>query len=307
MCRDGIKIGVLDFGLGEGTRNGLLRIQDTITFAQCADELGFTRFWLAEHHFNNPLLAWNDPTPLLPILAMHTKRIRIGTGGLPLSIHQPYRIASSFKLYNNMFKGRMDLGLVSGNSVGEYVRPFCNPNQSSFDDKYEELIYWLRNEDELKEKHEVIIPPYGGTIPELWSLSSSLTGIERAIRLETNFVRSLFHGNADLTPQKEDLYLYKERYYKKYNRDINVMLAVSGTCQDSSEKAHFIASKLSLKPELHVVGNQDYIAEQLLKLSDDYGISEFLWKDIGKNLEDKIASIENLNKILQVINHDYAS
>jgi luciferase family oxidoreductase group 1 len=85
-------------------------IHATIELARAADQLGFHRYWLAEHHAMKGLA---DPCPeiLLGQIAAATTRIRVGTGGVLLPYYSPLKVAEVFRMYEALFPGRIDLGI----------------------------------------------------------------------------------------------------------------------------------------------------------------------------------------------------
>ena len=82
----------------------------TRRLAQVADELGFTRYWLAEHH-NMPAVAATNPPVLIAMVAAATERIRVGSGGVMLPNHAPLVVAEQFALLEAAYPGRIDLGI----------------------------------------------------------------------------------------------------------------------------------------------------------------------------------------------------
>jgi luciferase family oxidoreductase group 1 len=82
----------------------------SIAVAQRADELGYARYWVAEHH-NMPSVASTNPPVLVGILAAKTHRIRVGSGGVMLPNHSPLVIAEQFGILEAAFPGRIDVGL----------------------------------------------------------------------------------------------------------------------------------------------------------------------------------------------------
>ena len=80
------------------------------SLAQVADELGYRRYWVAEHH-NMPAVAATNPPVMIAILAAATSRIRIGSGGVMLPNHSPLVVAEQFALLEAAFPGRIDLGI----------------------------------------------------------------------------------------------------------------------------------------------------------------------------------------------------
>ena len=82
----------------------------TRRLAQVADEAGFRRYWLAEHH-NMPGVAATNPPLLIGLVAAATGRIRVGSGGVMLPNHAPLVIAEQFALLEAAYPGRIDLGI----------------------------------------------------------------------------------------------------------------------------------------------------------------------------------------------------
>ncbi|WP_319457163.1 MULTISPECIES: LLM class flavin-dependent oxidoreductase [unclassified Mycobacterium] len=82
----------------------------TVRLAQTADALGYTRYWLAEHH-NMPAVAATSPPVLIGYLAGLTTHIRLGSGGVMLPNHAPLAVAEQFALLEAAAPGRIDLGL----------------------------------------------------------------------------------------------------------------------------------------------------------------------------------------------------
>ncbi|WP_370616188.1 LLM class flavin-dependent oxidoreductase [Mumia sp. Pv 4-285] len=82
----------------------------TVELARTAERLGFTRYWLAEHH-NMPAVAASSPPVLIAHVAAHTERIRVGSGGVMLPNHAPLAVAEQFALLEAAHPGRIDLGI----------------------------------------------------------------------------------------------------------------------------------------------------------------------------------------------------
>ncbi|MBN9581502.1 MAG: MsnO8 family LLM class oxidoreductase, partial [Afipia sp.] len=85
-------------------------LRNSIDLARHADQLGYTRYWLAEHH---SLASVASPAPEIMIgqIASGTRRIRVGSGGVMLPNHAPLMVAERFKMLEALFPGRIDLGL----------------------------------------------------------------------------------------------------------------------------------------------------------------------------------------------------
>ena len=92
---------------GQSTADAL---RTTVALAQRADALGYSRFWVAEHH-NMPSVACTAPTVLMAHLAAVTERIRVGSGGVMLPNHAPLVVAEQFALLEGLHPGRIDVGI----------------------------------------------------------------------------------------------------------------------------------------------------------------------------------------------------
>ena len=82
----------------------------TVRLAQTADRLGFTRYWVAEHH-NMPSVGATSPPVLIAYLAAQTTQLRLGSGGVMLPNHAPLAVAEQFALLEAAAPGRIDLGI----------------------------------------------------------------------------------------------------------------------------------------------------------------------------------------------------
>lgn len=91
----------------QSTRDALAA---TLRLATMADDLGYTRYWLAEHH-NMPAVAATSPILLTAMIAPITSRIRVGTGGVMLPNHAPLAVAEQLALLEAAHPGRIDLGI----------------------------------------------------------------------------------------------------------------------------------------------------------------------------------------------------
>ncbi|ONG57337.1 alkane 1-monooxygenase [Pseudoroseomonas deserti] len=85
-------------------------LQNTLALAQRAEQLGYHRFWVAEHH-GSPGLASVAPEVLSAFLLARTSRIRVGSGGVMLQHYAPYKVAETFSLLATLAPGRVDLGI----------------------------------------------------------------------------------------------------------------------------------------------------------------------------------------------------
>ncbi|MCV7229802.1 LLM class flavin-dependent oxidoreductase [Mycolicibacterium komossense] len=105
-----MRLSVLDLVPVRTDQTSAHALAATVRLAQTADRLGYTRYWVAEHH-NMPAVAATSPPVVLAYLAAQTTQIRLGSGGVMLPNHAPLAVAEQFALLEAAAPGRIDLGL----------------------------------------------------------------------------------------------------------------------------------------------------------------------------------------------------
>ncbi|MCW2134777.1 LLM class flavin-dependent oxidoreductase [Arthrobacter sp. VKM Ac-2550] len=110
-----IPVSILDRANSRSGGTEAEALRTTANRARRAEELGYHRFWVAEHH-GVPGIAGSAPTVLMGVIAAQTERIRVGSGGVMLPNHQPLVVAEQVATLQALFPGRIDLGV--GRSVG---------------------------------------------------------------------------------------------------------------------------------------------------------------------------------------------
>ena len=105
-----MRFSVLDQSpIPEGS-TGADALRNTLDLAQLADDLGYHRYWVAEHH-GGPMLASASPEALIGPIASATERIRVGSGGVMLPHYSPFKVAETFTVLAALFPDRVDLGI----------------------------------------------------------------------------------------------------------------------------------------------------------------------------------------------------
>src|SRR5699024_3150082 len=105
-----MKLSILDQSPISDGKTPREALEASVKLAQLGDELGYHRYWIAEHHdlFG---LASPNPAVMLGVIGSHTERIRIGAGAVLLPYYKPFRVAETYNLLQTLFPGRIDLGL----------------------------------------------------------------------------------------------------------------------------------------------------------------------------------------------------
>ncbi|MGY0039710.1 LLM class flavin-dependent oxidoreductase [Pedobacter sp. NJ-S-72] len=107
MSTNPIRLSILDQSPVRKGVSAQQAIQETVELAKLADNLGYTRFWVSEHH-NTTALAGSTPEILIAHLAGVTKNIKLGSGGVMLPNHSALRIAENFRMLEVLFFSRKD-------------------------------------------------------------------------------------------------------------------------------------------------------------------------------------------------------
>ena len=105
-----LAISVLDQAPISQDSSGAEALRNSVDLARLCDRLGFSRYWVAEHH-GTPMLACASPEALIGPIAATTARIRVGSGGVMLPHYSPLKVAETFSLLSGLYPGRIDLGL----------------------------------------------------------------------------------------------------------------------------------------------------------------------------------------------------
>jgi luciferase family oxidoreductase group 1 len=160
-------IGILDQSpvvAGATPREAILA---TIALARAADGLGYTRYWLAEHHAMQGL-ADASPEILLARLSAETSRIRLGTGGIMLPHYSAFKVAETFRMLDALAPGRIDLGVGRApGGVGLVNVALESGDPREFPDQIAQTIGFMEDAMPLRAM------PSGATAPQVWVLGSS--------------------------------------------------------------------------------------------------------------------------------------
>lgn len=165
---------------GESVRDATAR---SVRFAQQAESLGYSRIWYSEHH-NMSTIVSSTPAVLIAHIGAHTKKIRLGSGGVMLPNHSPYVIAEQFGMLAELYPDRIDLGLgrapgTDQQTLGRALRR--DPRAAeNFPQDVQELQAWLSNNSPIP--GVTAFPGVGTNVP-LYILGSSMFGASLAAKL----------------------------------------------------------------------------------------------------------------------------
>jgi luciferase family oxidoreductase group 1 len=228
-----IRLSVLDQSpISEGM-TGADALRNSVDLARFTDELGYERYWVAEHH-GTPMLACAAPEVLIAAIASATKRIRVGSGGVMLPHYSPVKVAEVFSMLSALYGDRIDLGL--GRAAGtDPMTTFAlqrDRRQAAPDDfpnQLAELLAYIENQ--MPADHpfaRLAVLPGRPAHPEVWLLGSSAqSGIWAAeTGLPYAFADFISPAGAEIVAR-----------YRRACSNPRVMVAASVICADSDEEA----------------------------------------------------------------------
>ena len=148
--------------------------------ARHVEQLGFERYWLAEHH-NMPGIASSATAVLVGYIAGGTTRIRVGSGGVMLPNHAPLVVAEAFGTLAELYPGRIDLGLGRAPGTDRLtMRALRRDRVETEDDFPREVAELQRLLDDPQPGQPVVAMPGAGTRVPIWLLGSSLFSAQLA-------------------------------------------------------------------------------------------------------------------------------
>ncbi len=155
-------------------------IATAVQTAQHAEQLGFTRYWLAEHH-NMPGLACSSTAVLVGHVAGATQRIRVGSGGVMLPNHAPLVVAEAFGTLDALYPGRIDLGLGRAPGTDPLTMRALRRNRVETEEDFPQDVSELQQLlGELQPGQRVVASPGAGSHVPIWLLGSSLFSAQLA-------------------------------------------------------------------------------------------------------------------------------
>ncbi|WP_027342162.1 LLM class flavin-dependent oxidoreductase [Hamadaea tsunoensis] len=209
-----MKLSVLDLmtvRTGQSTADALAA---SLALAGTADRLGYHRYWVAEHH-NMPSVGSTSPPVLIALIAAHTQRIRIGSGGVMLPNHQPLIVAEQFALLEAYAPGRIDLGLGrapgSDPVVSAVLGRARDAGVEDFPGNVQAIAAFLAAEGAKvrladDSAYDLRATPAAASVPDIWLLGSSDYSARLAASLGLPYVFASHFFGGQGTERALDLY-----------------------------------------------------------------------------------------------------
>ena len=340
-----MKLSILDQSPRSAGKNEQQALQESVRLAQAGEELGYTRYWIAEHHDMSGLTC-SAPEVMLAYIGVQTSKIRIGSGATLLPHYKPYKVAEVFNLLSVLFPNRIDLGIgrapggpaeatiaLSGNFL-EQVR--------QLPEKFKELLQFLYHEFPDEHMYANISPtPLPAVLPEPWLLGTSEKSAMLAAETGVAYVFGHFMSEKD---GEQLINTYKNTFTATARlKRPKTIIAVAAICAETTEQAEelalsgaawrlqlangeggsgippieeakrYIGSKhqdvMEGVQKKTVIGNPQEVKQQLLEIQARYKADEIMIVTTVHSFEDRIASYRLIaNEILMEENcYDYNS
>ncbi|UOR11888.1 LLM class flavin-dependent oxidoreductase [Halobacillus amylolyticus] len=251
-----MKISILDQSpISAGTTAGQA-LQESMKLAQIGEELGYTRYWIAEHHDISGL-SCSAPEVMLAYIGGKTSHIRLGAGAVLLPHYRPYRIAETYNMLTTLFPERVDLGIgrAPGGSAEAAIALSNNflEQVRKMPETFKELSHFLYNDfpsDQMYSK--ISASPLPAVPPELWMLGTSEKSAVLAAENGTAYAFGQFMvDKSDASILKTYSNHFKSRGRLKQPKSI---LAVSVVCSETTERAEELALSTQLWNIQHAKG-----------------------------------------------------
>jgi len=237
-----ISISILDqvpVSDGQSPKKALL---NSIELAKLADNMGYKRYWIAEHH-SCKYLANSTPEILMSSIAAQTENIKVGSGGILLQHYSPYKIAENLKLLDALYPHRIDAGF--GRTAGgdsHATQALQGLNSTPYELKIKQTVDFLTKQ--AINDNELIVSPLTESYPEIWLLGSGMKSAEIAANEGLSFAFGHFLKPDD-GEKAIDYYLNNFKPSSAQHKP-NVALCINVICADSEEKCEDIATSQDL-------------------------------------------------------------
>jgi luciferase family oxidoreductase group 1 len=220
-------------------------LRATIDLARHAERLGFTRFWVAEHH-NMPGVASSAPPVLVGQIAAATSSIRVGSGGVMLPNHASLVVAEQFGMLEALHPGRIDLGIGRAPGTDQATAAALrHRGPDEFPEALTDLIGFFTGEWPAGHPFATVrAVPGQGSAPTMWLLGSSGYSAQVAGLLGLPFAFAHHFMPANTLPA---LALYRETFRPSAMLDRPYAMVAAGVvCAETDERARWLAGPSAL-------------------------------------------------------------
>jgi luciferase family oxidoreductase group 1 len=329
-----LKLGILDQSIVRAGFTAADAIQETIATAKLGEALGYSRFWISEHH-NAASIAGSTPEVLMVKLADETEHIRIGSGGIMLPNHSALKVAENFRMLETLFPGRIDLGMGRAPGGDRITASMLNPSNTFSEESYllqlSHLQHFFHDTAETKYGHLLAVPQ-ATTVPQQWILSSSGGSSKIAAEYGMGLVVARFingHAGPDIIESYRHFFKPSAQFPAPH-----AMLSISVLCGETEEKAREMRKLMDYrllqfekgnfeKPGNYasisdyeftpgelariknnsgrvVSGTPEDVKTQLLELAETFDLDEIIVATMTGSAEDRKRSFELLAEVFEL-------
>ncbi|OBZ16138.1 alkane 1-monooxygenase [Bacillus sp. FJAT-27264] len=317
---------------GETTEDALAL---TVKLAQKAEQLGFYRFWVAEHHGMEHATG-SSPEVLVSYLLAKTDRIRIGAGGVMLQHYSPYKVAENFNVLAALAPGRVDLGI--GRAPGGLPRSAralqrgAAADPLTVEEKLSDLKHFVH--DNLAGNHPLAglkVMPSPAVVPDIYLLGASVGSAELAAKLGLPYVFSYLINSNHEEVQKA-IHVYHSSFRSEQDTKPAIIVSLTVEIAETEEDAKLLTSEqkafrvnlssgkaatLLTRESAEEFGNQsgedftiierkfgiiqgtkESVREQLLSLQKEFSVSEFIISSNTTSSSKRLRWMELLSETL---------
>ena len=323
-----MRLSILDYAIVDEGKSSIEAIEESVELARLAEKLGYSRFWMAEHH-QVPALASSSPELLMLHLLQNTEKIQIGSGGIMIPHYSPYKISEWIKLLSALYPNRVNLGV--GNNPGTRVVQKLMNTRPITREKYNESCKELV--DILTGTGTLVQPPEAKVSP-MWILSTSEKSANLAAELGQNYVYGLFFNQAVdyIETAKRCLQTYRTKMLEQDKKPQDVLAVFIAIGEDEQEAKDLVCCldvwllgkreftefnrfpSISTAKEYEIVdsdiekveknrtrlvwGTKDVVIEKLRKLATELELEELMCIPLVPTIERRKIIIEILAKEL---------
>lgn len=330
-----MKLSILDqspISSGKTAKEALI---ESMMLAKLGEELGYTRYWITEHHDLHGL-ASSAPEVMLGYIGANTNTIRLGSGAVLLPHYKPFKVAEVYNTLATLFTDRIDVGIgrAPGGSAEATNALSDNFLQNVFNmpSLMKDLLHFL--DDDFPSEHEyskISASPIPEIAPVPWLLGTSKKSALLAAEYGLSYTFGQFMSDGD---GATIIQAYLDAFTpRKQGQPPKVIVTVSTICAETTEKANEIAlssliwalqkakgegkrgvpsiqhakeyqlddrekeSFEKMKKKI-IIGNPEEVKQQLIELQETYKVDELMLNTITYSIEDRLNSYQLIAKEL---------
>jgi luciferase family oxidoreductase group 1 len=249
MERGNLKLSVLDQSPVPAGSTPSQALQNSIDLARHVDRLGYSRYWMSEHHAMQTL-ACTAPEVLLARMGAETQRIRIGSGGIMLPHYSAFKVAEVFRTLEALYPGRVDLGIGRAPGGGPVEALALKRERGTrmaddFEDQVAELLaYFERTFPAAHPFGTLKVAPETPGSPEVWMLGSSQWSSTAAADFSLPYAFAHFFFGMGT---RDAIETYQRKFVASSRRAYpEAVAAVGAICAETAEEADYLSNSVRL-------------------------------------------------------------